>query len=68
MLEVDEEKQRISLSMKAAIQPPVVETKPEEVEDDTPEEPRELAVAPRKGPLKGGMNKKSGGEKFGLNW
>ena len=68
VLEVDQDKQRISLSMKAAVQPPAEETKPEEAEDDTPEEPRELAIAPRKGALKGGMNKKSGGEEFGLNW
>jgi small subunit ribosomal protein S1 len=67
VLEVDEEKQRISLSMKATHQPPAEETKPE-AEDDTPEEPRELAVGRRKGPLKGGMNKKSGGESLGLNW
>ena len=68
VLEVDEDKQRISLSMKAATQPPPEATKKEEVEDEAPEEPRELAVAQRKGPLKGGMNKKSGGDKFGLNW
>ncbi len=67
ILEVDEEKQRISLSMKATVQPPVEEAKPQAVEDE-PEEPRELAVPQRKGPLKGGTNKKTGGEGIGLTW
>jgi small subunit ribosomal protein S1 len=72
VLEVDREKQRISLSLKATIAPPEPKKtdKPAEaVEDDTPEPPRELAVTKRrKGPLKGGTNKKTGGEGLGLQW
>jgi small subunit ribosomal protein S1 len=72
VLEVDREKQRISLSLKATMAPPEPKKtdKPAEaVEDDTPEPPRELAVTKRrKGPLKGGTNKKTGGEGLGLQW
>lgn len=73
VLEVDQDKQRISLSMKATYQPPADEkgldgAKPQAAEEETPEPARELAVTKRKGPLKGGIRKKSGGETFGLNW
>ena len=63
VLSVDKEAQRIGLSMKATLPEP--EKKEEAVED---EKPRELAVKPRKGPLKGGTRGKSGGEQFGLKW
>ena len=63
VLSVDKEAQRIGLSMKATLPEP--EKKDEPVED---EKPRELAVKPRKGPLKGGTGGKSGGEQFGLKW
>jgi len=64
---VDRESQRIGLSLKAMGPAPVKEEKkkPEEEIDDTP---RELAVKPTNKPLKGGNNKSSGGEQFGLNW
>ncbi|MEQ8786099.1 MAG: S1 RNA-binding domain-containing protein [Pirellulaceae bacterium] len=67
VVSVDPDAQRIGLSMKALVQEPVKasgKTQDEE-EDDTP---RELAVPKREGPLKGGVDKPSGGEKFGLNW
>jgi hypothetical protein len=38
----------------------------EKVEPEEP--PRELAVPKRSGPLKGGIQRKSGGEQFGLRW
>lgn len=68
ILAVDQDQQRISLSLKATLQKPTKEeSKPAEevVEDETP---RALAVPKRKGPLKGGTGKSSGGESFGLNW
>ncbi len=68
VLEVDGEKQRISLSMKATQQPPAADAKPQAAEEED-EPPRELAVTrQRKGPLKGGTNKKTGGEDIGLTW
>lgn len=67
VLAVDPEAQRMSLSLKAAIAKPVKEEKKEdEVAADEP--PRPLAVPKRSGPLKGGIGKSSGGEKFGLKW
>lgn len=67
VLEVDPHAQRISLSMKEAQQAPE-EGKPQADQDETPEPPREMAVPEHKGALKGGTNKKTGGEKFGLKW
>lgn len=66
VLSVDEEKQRISLSIKAAQAKPVKETKKEEepLEDDTPPPP----LKPSKVPLKGGIGRGSGGDQFGLKW
>ena len=40
----------------------------EELEEEAEEPLRELVVAKRKGPLKGGMDRPSGGESVGLNW
>ena len=56
----------MSLSIKAvqAMAPPVEEAEVEPVEDDAPR-PYQSA---RTAPLKGGTNKSTGGEKFGLNW
>jgi small subunit ribosomal protein S1 len=67
VLEVDPEAQRISLSLKAAVAKP---QKPDEAaKPEAPEEPRrELAVPKRSGPLKGGIQRKGGGEQFGLKW
>ncbi|MCC6508576.1 MAG: S1 RNA-binding domain-containing protein [Pirellulaceae bacterium] len=66
VLSVEPERQRMSLSLKAAQQPPTVESKPEEPEVE--EVPRELALPKHRGPLKGGTGKNSGGELFGLKW
>ena len=65
ILTVDPEAQRIALSLKATL--PAPETaKAAEPEVDEP--PREMAVPKRKGPLKGGLGKVSGGDQFGLRW
>ena len=66
VLSVEPERQRMSLSLKAAQQPPADAVKPDEPEVE--EAPRELALPKHRGPLKGGTGKSSGGEKFGLKW
>lgn len=68
VLSVDEENQRISLSLKACMNKP--EPKKKEGEDE-PEVEEAVAAAPvRKTPalLKGGRTKPNGGEQFGLRW
>jgi small subunit ribosomal protein S1 len=68
VLSVDGEAQRISLSLKA-LQARAVKDEGKPKEEAVPDEPpREPAVAPRRGPLKGGIGKPSGGEQFGLKW
>ena len=68
VLSFDRETQKIGLSMKAAQQPAVSDTAT--ADQDEPEEPkREPEVKPtHAGPLKGGNNTESGGERFGLRW
>jgi len=65
VLSVDPENQRISLSLKA------VQARPEPIKKPAEAEEPELPPPPppkRKTPLKGGIGKVSGGEKFGLKW
>ena len=67
ILSIDPESQKMSLSMKATQAAPVKaqsakEKEPEEVEV------RPLAVPKSSAPLKGGTDRKSGGEDIGLNW
>ena len=66
VLSFDREAQKIGLSIKAAQQPPPeAEGKPEEVEEPQ----RDPVVKPsHSGPLKGGNNRETGGERFGLRW
>ena len=66
VLSFDRESQKIGLSMKAAKK--IAEDDKPKVEE--PEEPqREVAVKPsHEGPLKGGNNRETGGERFGLRW
>ncbi len=64
ILSIDKEAQRIALSLKATLPEP--EAAKEEEEADEP--PRELTVAKRKGALKGGFDRPTGGEGVGLNW
>ena len=68
ILSVDKEAQKISLSHKACLTPPPkkVDGKPAVEEADVPA--RELAVPTRAEPLKGGNDRKSGGESIGLKW
>ncbi|MCO8123055.1 S1 RNA-binding domain-containing protein [Stieleria sp. TO1_6] len=67
VLSFDRESQKIGLSMKAAKQLAEDAAKPKDVEEDEPQ--REVAVkATHDGPLKGGNNTDSGGERFGLRW
>jgi len=65
ILSVDPENQRIALSLKATLPPPEAPAE-EAPEDETPV--RELVSTKRKKPLKGGVDRPSGGEHFGLKW
>ncbi len=66
VLSADEEKQRMSLSIKAAHAKPVTEKKKD---DEPPEEEVPPPVLPQsKVPLKGGIGHGGGGEQFGLKW
>ncbi|HRX80465.1 MAG TPA: S1 RNA-binding domain-containing protein, partial [Pirellulaceae bacterium] len=64
ILTIDSEAQRVALSLKATQAAPEAAKAEEEAEEPL----RELVVAKRKGPLKGGMDRPSGGESVGLNW
>ncbi len=65
VLSFDRDSQKIGLSMKQ-VNAPAVESEPSE-EPDEPQ--REVAVKPtHAGPLRGGNDAASGGEKFGLRW
>lgn len=69
ILSVDTERQRISLSLKALMEPPVRAGKEKVTDEDMPL-PADAPKAPKKklANLKGGIGGPSGGEKFGLNW
>jgi len=68
VLSFDKDAQKIGLSLKAT------QAKPEKKQDKSPEEEaanepvREAVIKKSSEPLKGGRDKPSGGEKFGLNW
>lgn len=66
ILSVDPEAQRISLSYKATLPPPEAKADQEEAESDGP--PRPLAVTSKNRPLRGGFDRKIGGDGLGLNW
>lgn len=67
ILSIDNEKQKIALSHKACLEKPAApEAKP--AEEEVIEPPRELAVPATDQPLKGGRDRKSGGESVGLKW
>ena len=68
ILSIDSQGQKISLSHKATLSPPVT-GKPKATEDEAADEPaRDLAVPQANEPLKGGTDRKSGGESIGLKW
>ncbi|WP_146408727.1 S1 RNA-binding domain-containing protein [Allorhodopirellula heiligendammensis] len=67
ILSFDRDAQKIGLSIKAALaaNEPVATKAEEEVD----EPPRDVAIQPQhSGPLKGGNNRDTGGERFGLRW
>ena len=67
VLSVDPAAQKMSLSIKAVtVQPEVEATEATEDEDDAPAAPNVKPTSNE--PLKGGLNRDSGGEQFGLNW
>ncbi len=66
VLNVDSETQKISLSIKQAVHK-AAEATTTEVEEES--EPLEPAIkATHQGPLRGGNDQASGGERFGLKW
>ncbi len=67
VLSVDPAAQKIGLSLKATQARPQKAAGDKKV-DETAEPIREAAVKKRDEPLKGGRDKGSGGEQFGLNW
>jgi len=68
VLSFDRDAQKIGLSIKAAQQIPV-DPSTVQTEQEVIEPPREVAVkASHTGPLKGGNNRDTGGERFGLRW
>ena len=67
ILSIDTDKQKLGLSIKATQAAPVKAVKSKDAEDqDAPI--RESAVPQSNAPLKGGTDRKSGGEGIGLNW
>lgn len=67
ILSMDTQNQKMSLSHKATLAAPAPKESGKKNEPDIPEG-RELAVPASDEPLKGGTNKPSGGEQFGLKW
>lgn len=67
VLSFDRAAQKIGLSMKAALK--IAESDKPSQPEEIDEPPREPAVKPSfSGPLKGGNNRDTGGERFGLRW
>jgi ribosomal protein S1 len=67
VLAIDPDNQRISLSIKA-VQQPSAKSEDSRSEDEPDEPLRDKATKTHSDPLKGGTNRNSGGEQFGLNW
>lgn len=68
VLSIDEEKQRIGLSIKAAQAAPVTDNQEAEDSQQTANEQPTRVVPKHRGPLKGGIGSSSSGEQFGLKW
>jgi small subunit ribosomal protein S1 len=66
VLSIDPDAQRMSLSIKAVQQAPAKSTGKQVEEEDEPL--RDKATRAHDGPLKGGTNRPSGGDQFGLKW
>lgn len=68
VVSIDMEKQRIGLSIKEIMAKPLP-AKPAEPEEEEPEETPATTSSPKSTkPLKGGLGRSSGGERFGLKW
>ena len=67
ILTLDPESQKMGLSLKAT-QPEPERPVTKGADEAEAENQRPMAVPRRDGPLKGGRDKGSGGEHFGLNW
>ena len=68
IVSVDAEAQRIGLSLKDTMPNPKATKKDASPEDEIPDGTRKSAVPRRSEPLKGGVDRPSGGEGIGLNW
>lgn len=68
VLSIDREAQRMSLSLKATQAKPEPKIAAGSAGDEPDIPPRQPAVAPRHETLKGGRDRKSGGEDVGLHW
>ncbi len=68
VLSVDRAAQRMSLSLKATQARPEPKSAPGKDAEPVDAPPRPVSVASRNEPLKGGRDRKSGGEGLGLNW
>lgn len=66
VLNFDRDAQKIALSMKAAQATPADQSSTPAEDPDEP--PRDMAVKQHVGPLKGGNDRDTGGERFGLRW
>jgi small subunit ribosomal protein S1 len=65
VISIDQTAQRIALSVKGTLPEPVVEEPTPEPEPETPARPE---PPKRKRPLKGGFDRPTGGDQFGLRW
>ena len=65
ILSIDRDSQKMSLSVKATQSAPVKKAEADQAAD---EPARELAVSKRDEPLKGGTDRRTGGDDIGLNW
>jgi len=68
VLSVDSDAQRIGLSLKAALPEPEIKPQETPIEEQIPDGTRQSAVPKSSKPLKGGVDRPSGGEDFGLKW
>lgn len=68
ILSIDKESQKISLSHKACLSPPPKKLDGKQVEKEEDLPARDLVVPTSQQPLKGGNDRKTGGESIGLKW
>jgi small subunit ribosomal protein S1 len=68
VLDVDKNAQRMSLSLKATLTPPEPAGAEKPAAEAVEEPTREAVIPKRKGLLKGGTDRPSGGAGFGLKW